>query len=118
MSVCLSVRLSQVIVLLKRINVGSCNGGAKCRRGRLNAGVVAENGQLSTRSIVNLFWSHVYHTEHPPYLFAARLPLRSTSSLSSAADSCCKCKLNDSPKLCQEVAGIIIFCDVGFVISL
>jgi len=94
------------------------NGGAKCRRGRLNAGAAAENGQLSTRSIVKLLWSHVYHTERPPYLFSARSPWCSASSLSSTADSCCKCKLNDSPKLCQEVAGIIIFRDGGFVISL
>ena len=33
----------------------------KCRRGWLNAGEVAENWRLSTRSVVNLARSHVYH---------------------------------------------------------
>jgi len=40
----------------------------------LNAGAVAENWRLSTRSIVNLVRSEVCHTERPPYLFAARSP--------------------------------------------
>jgi len=39
--------------------------------GRLNAAEVAENWRLSTRSIVSLARSQVYHTEHPPYVFAA-----------------------------------------------
>ena len=52
---------------------------AKCRWGRLNAGVVAENLWLSTRSVVSLVRSQVYHTERPPYLFAACLPWSSTS---------------------------------------
>jgi len=42
------------------------NGCSKCRWGRLNASVVAENWQLSTWGIVNLVWSQVYHTEHSP----------------------------------------------------
>jgi len=47
--------------------------GTKCRWGRLNAHAVAESWQLLTQS-VNLVCSQVYHTERPPYLFAARLP--------------------------------------------
>ena len=39
-----------------------------CRR-------VAKIWRLSTRSVVNLVRSQVYHTERPPYLFAARSPL-------------------------------------------
>ena len=50
------------------------NGGAKCRCHRLNAGVVAENWQLSMQSVVNWAQSQVYHTQHPRYLFAARSP--------------------------------------------
>ena len=53
-------------------NAVSPNGGAKCRWGRLNAGAVAANWQLSMRSIVNLVRSQVCHTGHPSYLFAAR----------------------------------------------
>jgi len=48
------------------------NRGTKCRWGRLNAGAVAANWQLLTRSIVSLARLQVYHTEHPLYLFAAR----------------------------------------------
>ena len=55
------------------------NGGAKCRWGRSNAGEVAENWRLSTRSVVNLAWSPVHHTERPHYLFAARSPWCSVS---------------------------------------
>ena len=47
------------------------NEGSKCRSGRLNAGEVAENWQLSMWSVVNLVRSQVYHTESPPYFFAA-----------------------------------------------
>jgi len=88
-SVCPSVRLSQVAVLLKRLNVrsrkqcrtiaigtlvfwrrkfrqklkrGIPNGGAKCRRGTLNAAEVAENWRLSTRSVVNWGRLQVYRT--------------------------------------------------------
>jgi len=39
-----------------------------------NTGAVAENWRLLMRSVVNLAWLQVYHTERPPYLFAARLP--------------------------------------------
>jgi len=42
------------------------NEGSKCRWGRLNAGEVAENWQLSTQSVVNLARLQVYHTQHPP----------------------------------------------------
>ena len=45
------------------------SGGTECRMGRLNAGVVAENWQLSAQSIVNLVRLQVYHTERPPDLF-------------------------------------------------
>jgi len=55
------------------------NGGAKCRRGRLNAGSVAANWRLSTQGVVNLVRSQIYHTERPPHLFVARSPLCSTS---------------------------------------
>jgi len=41
---------------------------------RLNAGEVAESWRRSTRSAVNLALSHVYHSERPPYLFAAYFP--------------------------------------------
>ena len=44
----------------------TANGGAKCRCGRLNAAEVAENRRLSTRSVVNLARTQVYHTERPP----------------------------------------------------
>jgi len=47
-------------------------GGAKCMWDRFNPGAVAANWRLSTRSFVNLVRSQVYHTERPPYLFAAR----------------------------------------------
>jgi len=52
----------------------SPNGGAKCRWGRFSAGAVAENWRRLMRSVVSLARSQVYCTEHPPYLFAARLP--------------------------------------------
>jgi len=54
---------------------------------RLNAGAVADNWRLSTRSVVNLVRSQVYHTERPRYLLqhvcgdAARRP-----GLSATAD--------------------------------
>jgi len=57
-----------------KLKWGYPNGDARCRWGRLNAGAVAENWRLSTQSNVNLVGSQVYHTERPPYLFAARLP--------------------------------------------
>jgi len=62
-------------------------GGAKCRCGRLNAGAVAEKRRLSTWSIstVNLVRSQVYHTERPPYLFAARSPWCSAGLTATAA---------------------------------
>jgi len=92
--VCLSVCLSQVGVLLKQLIAGSCkqlhmiaqglfltpkilaklnrnhpNGGAKCRWGRLNAGMVAENWRHSTQSVISFVWPQVYPTERPPSLF-------------------------------------------------
>jgi len=48
-----------------KLKQGHPNGGAKCRWGRLNAGAVAANWRLSTRSAVNLIRSQVYHTERP-----------------------------------------------------
>jgi len=96
-----SVRLSQVDVLLKRLNVGSSkqchmtaqggtlvfwcwksrqnskgvtpNGSDKCRWRRLNTGAVPDSCQRLTPSVVkvNLVQSQVYHSERPPYLFAA-----------------------------------------------
>ena len=42
--------------------------------GRLNAGAIAVKWRLSTRSVVNVARSQVYHTERPPYLFVARTP--------------------------------------------
>jgi len=62
-----------------KLKQGHSNGGAKCRWGRLNTGAVAENWRLSMRSIINLAWSQVYHTERPSYVFAARSPWCSTS---------------------------------------
>jgi len=50
------------------------NGGVKCRCSRVNANAVAANWRLLMQSVVILIWLQVYHTEHPPYLFAARLP--------------------------------------------
>jgi len=38
-----------------------------------NAGGIAENCRLLTRSVVNLVRSQFCHTERPPYLSAARL---------------------------------------------
>ena len=65
------------LVLRRRKSRQNSNGitpneGAKCRRGRLNTGAVAENWRLSTRSVVNVARSQVHHTERPPYLSAAR----------------------------------------------
>jgi len=63
-----------------KLKLGHPNGGAKCRWGRLNAGAVAENWRLSTRSVDN--WtprSQLYHTERPSYLFAALWPWCSAS---------------------------------------
>jgi len=45
----------------------------------------AGNWQLLTRSVVNLVWSHVYHTEQPPYLFASHLH---RVGLSGTGDPC------------------------------
>jgi len=39
------------------------NAGIKCRWGRINAGAVAENWRLLTRSIVSLARLQVYYTE-------------------------------------------------------
>jgi len=45
-----------------KLKLVTSNGGAKCRWSRLNAVSVAENWRLSTRSVVNLARSQVYHT--------------------------------------------------------
>ena len=57
-----------------KIKHGHPNGGTKCRRGRLNVGAVAINWQISTQTVVNSVPLQIYHTENPPYLFAACLP--------------------------------------------
>jgi len=62
-----------------KLKLGHPNGGTKCRWGRLNAGAVADNWRLATRSAVKLVQSQVYHTERPSYLFAARMPWCSAS---------------------------------------
>jgi len=88
----MSVRLWQVTVLLKWLNVRSCKqydtiaqilcffwcGISQnsnrvtplevliCRWSRLNVGAVAANWQLSTWSVVNLALSQVYNTSRPP----------------------------------------------------
>jgi len=49
------------------------NGGAKCKWGRPNTGVVAENWQLLMWRVVNLAQLQVYHTQRARYLFAACL---------------------------------------------
>ena len=73
---------------IKKLNWVTPNGGTKCRWGRLNAGVVAENWWLSTWSF-NLALLQVYHAECPPYLFAARLPwCRVLAGLSATANPC------------------------------
>ena len=56
------------------------NGAGKCRWERLNAGAVTANWRHSTQLVVNFVRSQVYHTERPPYLFAARSPWCSASS--------------------------------------
>jgi len=58
------------------------NRGAK-RWATLNAGAIAACWRRSTRSVVNLARSQVYHTERPPSLFAAR-----RAGLSATADPC------------------------------
>ena len=64
-----------------RRNLGKIQTGSPQRRRqmqveyRLNADAVAENWRLSTRSVVNLARSQVYHTERPPYLFTAQRQL-------------------------------------------
>jgi len=40
----------------------------------INAGALVANWRLSAQSVVTLARSQVYHTERPPYLFAARSP--------------------------------------------
>jgi len=105
--VCLSACLSQVGVLLKRLNVGSpqhdspwttvswrqrswqnsngvtLNLGAKCRWGRWKLGhfrqITRYNSKTSiVAGVVNLVQSQVCHSERPP-LFAAHLPWYSAS---------------------------------------
>jgi len=56
--------------------------GAKCKWGSLNARSVAKHWRLLTRSVVNSVRSQIYHTERPPYLFAAR-----RAGLSATADN-------------------------------
>jgi len=51
------------------------NGGAKWRWGTLNAAEVAENWRLSTRSVVNLARSQVYHTLAVLQLILAQLQI-------------------------------------------
>jgi len=115
-SVCLSPRLSQVGVLLKRLNVGSRKqhtiaqgqglvfwwrksrqnlngvtpkGGAKCGWGRLNAAEVDENWRVSTQSADNLVWSQVYYTEHHLIcLQHVRRDAARRAGLSATADPC------------------------------
>jgi len=65
----------------QKLNGVTPNWGIKCRWGTLNGGAVAANWRLSTGSIVNSVRSQFYHTEHPPYLFAARSPWCSTDCL-------------------------------------
>ena len=55
---------------------------------RLNAGAVAANWRLSTRSVVNLARSQVYHTERPPCLEHIRRDAACRASLSAIADPC------------------------------
>jgi len=54
----------------------------------LNAGAVAENWRLSTRRVVNVVWSQVYHTDRPPYLCLQHVRRDGTrrASLSAIAD--------------------------------
>jgi len=60
------------------------NRGTKCRWGRLNAGAVAENWRLLTRSVVNLARSQVCHTQ-PTDLHVRRAAAR-RAGLSATAD--------------------------------
>jgi len=62
-----------MLKILANSNEVTSNESAKCRWGKLNAGVVAENWRLSMRSTANLVCSQVYQLERPPYLFAAHL---------------------------------------------
>jgi len=48
-----------------KLKRGHPSGGAECRWGRLNAGVVAENWRLLMGSVVSLAQSQVCHTECP-----------------------------------------------------
>jgi len=57
--------------LIQNSNGVTPNGGAKCR---CVSCILATMG-----AIVKLARSQVYHTERPPYLFAARLPWCSAS---------------------------------------
>ena len=57
--------------------------------GRLNAGGVAENWRLSTRSAVSLARSQVYRTERPPTcLQHVRRDAARRAGLSATADPC------------------------------
>jgi len=76
LSVCHESRYSSF--LMPKISAKLKRGHPQRRRqmqmGWVNAGAAAANWRLSTRSVVNLARSQVYHTERPPYLFAARPP--------------------------------------------
>ena len=55
----------------------------------LNAGAVAENWRLSTRSVVNLVRSQVHHTERQRYcLQHVRRDAARRAALSVTADPC------------------------------
>jgi len=73
-----------ILELPVKLRVGLEEIGYLCTRSSRHfpatapAGAVAGNW-LSTRSVVNLARSQVYHTERQPYLFAARSPWCSSS---------------------------------------
>jgi len=58
----------------------------------LIAGMVAADWRLSTRNVVNLVWSQIYHTEHPPYLQHNRHDAAHVrgAGLSATADPYCR----------------------------
>ena len=65
---------TRTLVFSAKLKRGHPQRRRQMQVGKLNTDAVAENWRLSTRNIVNLAQSQVYHTECPPYLFAACSP--------------------------------------------
>jgi len=92
------------------------NGGARCRWGTLNAGELAENWRLSTRSVVNLARSQVCHSaiarffcQRQLILFTARRNARIASAVLAVAimSVCPSVRPSVRLSVCVSHAGIV-----------